>query len=240
VTDGETTYFSVEVIPEDNRPPWRVMRRYCHFRSLSEIPARRSDESMYYQYYRARLHHFGSLEPSFPRKHLRACNGTRLEARRSGLESWLNSKLQQATVLTPTWSRFLLAGRFPVPAQISTSPHASELTVATPSDELVPIYVDIPKGVKHGELLSVVTPNGETITISVPWSAPSSESHIHGDLKNTSSSDSLKLWHDRIGGTLGVQHVYSLCPSSVSGTGSTLSTSCGLISESMRSTSGDS
>lgn len=150
---------------------------------------------MYYEYYRARLpplliyDHY--RRDRFPRKHLRQCNGARLEARRSGLESWLNSMLQQSKAQNPIWSSFLLAGRFPTPAPISSLSNATERSVATPCHELVQIRVDIPEGVKHGELLSVVMPVGKTITISIPWGVP--------------TSGSLRLWHNQVEGTLGMQ-----------------------------------
>jgi len=93
---GGVTYFGIDVIPEDQRAPWRVMRRYRQFHSLACSP---------------KVGHF-------PRKHLGRCTGTKLEARRLGLESWLNAMLNQELCVGPSWIGFLFAGRFAVPASL--------------------------------------------------------------------------------------------------------------------------
>jgi len=173
---GGVTYFGIDVIPEDQRAPWRVMRRYRQFHSLACSP---------------KVEHF-------PRKHLGRCTGAKLEARRLGLESWLNAMLNQELCVGPSWIGFLFAGRFAVPASLEShdclpvlqapEPSAPPLEVGSAGLELM--QVKLPAGISHGDLLEVVTPAGQKVVISVPWGvAPDSP---------------LELWYDPLNGTLGI------------------------------------
>lgn len=86
----EATFFSVRVEPADGRTPWEVRRRYQHFHELfcSVRPKQNELAGM-----------------AFPRKHLRACVGSRLEARRRGLEIWLNEVVRESQTREPGWRR---------------------------------------------------------------------------------------------------------------------------------------
>lgn len=177
---GSVTYFAIDVIPRDGGVPWRVMRRYSEFRWLRDIlwPERK---------------HYSD----FPRKHLTRCIGTKLEARRSGLELWLNSVLRQCENLTLQnlgcyLDRFMLVGRFaaPVLAEMPTLTEAEAPPPDTGDDSLALLRVDLPSGVGHGYLIAVTAPDGERVNISVPW--------------GLTPGSTLELWYDHVARTLGV------------------------------------
>lgn len=78
VYQGGVTFFRLDVHPEDGGAPWAVLRRYNHFADLeSSLGGWEA----------------GITGAPFPRKHLTACTGEKLEARRRGLEAWLHKVL---------------------------------------------------------------------------------------------------------------------------------------------------
>lgn len=68
VCENKVTFFSVDVFPSDDAVPWRIMRRYSEFQSLAAL-----------------LGNF-TTSVQLPPKLLVRCAGSRLEARRQGLE----------------------------------------------------------------------------------------------------------------------------------------------------------
>lgn len=84
----EATFFGVRVTPADGSDSWMIKRRYQDFRSL-------------YSCIEPETGHLVAV--SFPRKHLRAVLGQRLEARRRGLESWLGEVVREAQLRRPAW-----------------------------------------------------------------------------------------------------------------------------------------
>merc|ERR1712196_567314 len=103
--------------------------------------------------------------------------GDKLEARRLGLERWLNAMLNQEQCFESSWTGFLLAGRFAVPASpefhdclsIQNPPEPSAPPLEPGSDGLELMQVQLPVGIAHGDLLEVVIPGGQKVIISVPW-----------------------------------------------------------------------
>lgn len=171
---GGVTFFAIDVLPDDGSAPWRLMRRYSHFHSLASSPEG------------------ACAGVPLPRKHLRNCAGERLEARRRGLELWLNQVVAQTQTPGPYLSRFLLVGRFaaPTPTQLPALPEPSAPPASAGSDGLVLLLVDVPPGVAAEGLLKVMVPDGQEVTIAVPW--------------GVTPGSPLQLWFDPAAGTLGV------------------------------------
>jgi len=88
-TRDDSVFFGIEVMPEGGGASWRVLRRYSDFHVLHEHL--QSSSSTFCQASRC----FGSRPAEtpdllpFPRKYHLGCSGPRLEARRRGLEVWL-------------------------------------------------------------------------------------------------------------------------------------------------------
>jgi len=99
------TFFAVDVVPEDGSGPWRVMRRYNDFYDL---------------YTRLGWRAQCFPDATFPRKHIFACTGEKLEARRRGLEHWLRRAVESPYSADAAWlgqlRGFLEAGRRLAPA----------------------------------------------------------------------------------------------------------------------------
>lgn len=182
---GGVTYFAVDVVPTDGRPPWRVMRRYRDFDLLAQE---------------------GVLRSPLPPKHVFGCEGAKLEARRQGLEAWL----QQAVQACPETEvghlrRFLTVGALPALAAVPPSaapvpspppmlpPTAPPAPTAT-SDNIELLQVQIPAGVGAGQALAVAVPDGRQILITVPTGARSDEKQPF----------IVELWYDAAAGTLAV------------------------------------
>merc|ERR1712061_385488 len=87
---GEVTVFRIDVTPANGGPPWEVWKRYQQFHDLY-----------------VGLHPVGNhlAAVAFPRKHLLACTGRKLEARRQGLEAWLMEVVREAQSREPQWFR---------------------------------------------------------------------------------------------------------------------------------------
>jgi len=177
-TEGGITFFAVDVVPADDSTPWRVMRRYNHFREVARQLAASEDGCR-------------NLWNTFPGKRL-GCSGLALERRRRRLEMWLSELVVQQDYVKPlSVQRFLQKGRMPIPnASIQTqAPPQEEVNSATP---LMFVQVQLPPDVGAYQDVIVKVPHGGDITITVPWGiAP-------GSL--------MSLWHDPVAGTLGVQH----------------------------------
>lgn len=101
-TQGGITFFAVDVLPSDDAVPWRVMRRYNHFREVAEDIAAKKGRRC-------------NLWKTFPGKRL-GCNGAALERRRQRLEMWLCELVgEQENVKPLSVQRFLQKGRLPIP-----------------------------------------------------------------------------------------------------------------------------
>jgi hypothetical protein len=86
---GTVQFFAVDVFPSNGGAPWRVMRRYNHFRDLASMLDSRN----------------GPVR--FPRKHWSDCEGSKLERRRQGLEIWLSRTIMSAQKNNQHWIPFL-------------------------------------------------------------------------------------------------------------------------------------
>jgi len=139
--DG-VTYFEVQVLPP-NDVPWRVMRRFKHFRALSKENDVLSETQM-------------------PPK-LWFHDEMKLEARRAQLERWLQGTLA-AEIVPYSLNKFLLLGRCPLEeSQAPSAPLPEE------GDGLYLLEVEVPAGLGPDDLIQVEVPGKETIVISVPW-----------------------------------------------------------------------
>jgi len=162
------TYFSID-ITDSSGQAWRIMRRYSEIRRL------RDQLNVAYP---------------FPKKHLFGCYGQKLEARRAGLEAWLSAMTVQCQSqgvpprLVPNIQGFLLAGRGviqPVPGSVARA--AAALPAPAPLEptldqavndvamEKMLVSVQVPPGVRAGQLLGVTVPGGRQLTVVVPESA---------------------------------------------------------------------
>jgi len=176
VHKDEVAFFAIDVIPDDGTAPWRVWRRYSHFRFFADMTSTRS-------------------EP-FPARRCYRCVGAELEARRKGLELWLIGLVKR------TWgvelSAFLYSGRSasPVPRRRlgpsewfePSSPSACEN-----SDGLELLHVEVPRDVTSGGSLIVTVPYGRQVNIVVPWGvAPGSPLRLWFD----QAAGSLGVWNE--------------------------------------------
>jgi hypothetical protein len=75
VKDG-VTYFAIDVYPDDTSRSWRVFRRYNDFILLA-----------------LKLGIYDLPDAPFPRKHLGACAGVKLERRCERFENWLSQAM---------------------------------------------------------------------------------------------------------------------------------------------------
>jgi len=191
--NGNSTFFAVDVLPQDGRAPWRVMRRYSHFDALAasmERPQSQQCLGCFAGFTSGRMDCAGV---PFPRKCLFGCVGEKLEARRRGLELWLNHVLSLTS--NSYLNKFLLAGRFAVPALKPSLPEPSappRADMLGDGDELILLQVVIPQGVAAEDLLKVVAPGGGETIIMVPW--------------GLTVGSPLELWFDPVAGTLSVHH----------------------------------
>jgi len=164
---GEVVFFCVQVVPHSG-DPWRVMRRYRNFVDLRK---ELGPQAM----------HFPGAH--FPRKHLFRLGVAKLEARRLGLEVWLQRALE-APMSAGSWLRplrqFLEGGRQSVPPvgpcgqQHFPKAAAGGLAAQPPVPEPVQqqdgvvLQIQIPAGVSAGQLLGVTVPGGSQINFAIP------------------------------------------------------------------------
>lgn len=185
---GGVNYFAVDVTPTDGSAPWRVMRRYRDFDLL------------------AQGFEWGVLRAPLPPKHFFGCEGAKLEARRQGLEAWLQQAVQACSdTEVGHLRRFLTVGRAALPALAAVppsvappAPSAPPMLPATappaPTDEMELLQVQIPLGVGAGQALAVAVPDGRQILITVP----------EGALSDEKQPSIVELWYDAAAGTLAV------------------------------------
>jgi hypothetical protein len=170
------TYFAIDVKPADGRAPWRVMRRYNHFRLLRKW----------------QRWHCPRTTLAFPGKTWSKCTGDALESRRRALESWLSSLVySQSGLKCDHLMWFLCVGRFAVS---STSPQPQLFQPSAPftnsEASLELLQVTVPSDAQHGQLLAICVPDGKELKITVPW--------------GTSPGATLQLWWDSVASTLSV------------------------------------
>jgi len=145
---GYVTFYEIQVHPtQPGLAPWRVLRRYRHFRALASEATVRSDW------------------PLPPKLWTNAANrdSKNLEERRQGLALWLQGALQQSP-LDSALAKFLLLGRCPL-EPLELEPSAPELD----EDQMYLLEVQVPEGLGPDDLLKVQVPGNEFITISLPW-----------------------------------------------------------------------
>eukprot|EP00930_Biecheleria_cincta_P039307 TRINITY_DN2702_c0_g1_i4.p1 TRINITY_DN2702_c0_g1~~TRINITY_DN2702_c0_g1_i4.p1 ORF type:complete len:347 (-),score=37.57 TRINITY_DN2702_c0_g1_i4:168-1208(-) len=169
VQQGSVTYFAIDVVPEEPaEAPWRVFRRYSQFRVLQD-----------------KIH----IAAAFPGKHFFGCKGWKLEARREGLQTWLQAAVSSPTaLLQPGLRKFLLVGRSPIPLADMPQPSAPP---PQEDDGLILLLVELPAHIGFGDVIAVEVPNGK-VKISVPF--------------GLSPGKPLQLWYDPTAGTLALHH----------------------------------
>lgn len=171
-------FFCVEVVPQTGSP-WRVMRR---FRSFHELYCELGPQAKRFP------------GAPFPRRRVFALTGGKLEARRRGLELWLQRALEAPMCAGP-WLRplrqFLEGGR---QSASSVNPNVSQAMTgpipppATPVAVEVVLQIQVPAGVSAGQLLGVAVPGGRQLNIAVPAGAYAGQT--------------LDLFYDPVAGTL--------------------------------------
>lgn len=154
--EGGTNYYEIQVTAP-GEAPWRVLRRYRHFRALESEK-------------------IGS-DVRLPPKLWSHSDPQVMEERRRGLERWLRGALAQATPMPAALQKFLLLGRCPLQAANLDAPSAPALGELE-LDEQCPVYlleVSIPEGLGPDDLMKVQVPAAgcaegqEVIAISIPW-----------------------------------------------------------------------
>lgn len=181
-------FFAIDVVAGSSEAPWRVWRRYSEFLQLAQRLALYSHSNDPVRV---------SNGVPFPRKHMRACKGERLENRRAALEAWLSGAVARAFGDGPSLpplerdlQLFLLKGRAATPVSLVQLPEPTALALPVVT-ELVPLEVQVPQGCGAGSQLSVLVPNNRApLVITVPW--------------GLCPGTTLHLWYDLDVGTLGV------------------------------------
>ena len=161
---GDVTYYEIQVQPWDGGAPWRVVRRYRHFRALSQEGVSSTV----------------ALPPKLWTKSAHQ-DPKNMEERRRGLEHWLQNALQQTT-LEGAMAKFLLLGRCGLAPETPLVPSAPE-----PEELVHLVEVKVPEGLGPDDLLKVKVPGNEVITISIPWGlAPNTPLKLWWDPMNNS------------------------------------------------------
>jgi len=210
-----TTWFLLEVQPDNGGAPWRILRRYNQFYDLNNQLG-------------SQAHHMPSA--TFPRKHLTGCEGAKLEQRRIALERWLTTAIQYSnsfaawrallrafleaplpSIVPPPQQAYPVSRAMPVPLatapqpaaalpMASSAPAASQPPLPPPSEappvdslstsgsQGMVMEIEIPPGVSAGQLLGVTVPSGEQLLVTVPERAVSGQA--------------LQLWYDPVAQSL--------------------------------------
>jgi len=213
---GGIQFFAIDVYPSDGGSPWRVVRRYNQFQALSQKLTENFIGSTI-----SRV----CLTP-FPRKHLTACIGGKLERRRRGLESWLSSVIQ-ASPSVPAWTLHL-KNFFDVPVHrvsieapsTSRSGTASRVVANCTSltQSQAPVAPPLPpptqeqfqstqnsaQGAENleGMMLEITVPSGVSPGQVLSVSVPSNEHVLLEIPPGAVAGQVLQVWYDPVQGSL--------------------------------------
>lgn len=175
---GSVLFYILEVFPHSG-PAWQVKRRYNDFLDLCNClgaGARRLPGA------------------AFPKKQLLLAHRSRhMEARRQGLQLWLQRVLENPNT-AGAWLRplreFLEGGRQPLPARSTqlSDPAAPAALMEESSDSSVVLQIQVPPGVAPGQLLGVIVPTGRQLNVVLPDGA--------------AAGDTLDFYFDAAAGTL--------------------------------------
>lgn len=195
-------FFGVEVVPVQGGKPWRVMKRYSDFYNLNQYLSNSGASPSSLTSVEKPPWLFCGSDGAFPRKHVFACEGAKLESRRQRLEAWL-----QKVVRWKSWAGavrgFLHSSPHPCQVPESTAIQAcsvtsTEMTNLKPGSKPpalrsfqgpgVTLQIQIPEGARAGQSVPIGVPGGREINFVLPSRA--------------SGGSLLRLWFDRASCTL--------------------------------------
>jgi hypothetical protein len=209
-------FFGVEVVPVQGGEPWRVMKRYSDFYKLNQYLHSSGTSPSSLTSVEKPPWLFSESHGAFPRKHVFACEGGRLEWRRHRLEAWLQKVVR--------WKHF--SWTVPVRGFLHSSPHGPfeacqvpessaiqagsvqassrlprtmEMTSLKPGPKPpvlrsfqgpgVTLQIQIPEeGARAGQSVPIGVPGGSEINFVLP--------------SDTAGGSLLRLWFDRATSTL--------------------------------------